>query len=217
MLSLSSAINTRLRRGPGLDSVTSTSSAERRRGRATPQVVSAPRKCAFTAGFCRTMATRASLCNEGTMPAVTEVLILDARQPDPAGIARAAGILRAGGLVAFPTETVYGLGAHALDAEAVRRVFAAKGRPAEDPLIVHVHHVDALAALTTGVPDTATALASRFWPGPLTMVLHRAGVVPREVTAGLDTVAIRVPAHPIAHALMTASAVPIAAPSANLF
>jgi len=163
------------------------------------------------------MAPRASLCIEGTMPAVTEVLILDARQPDPVGIARAAGILRSGGLVAFPTETVYGLGAHALDADAVTRLFAAKGRPAEDPLIVHVHHVDALAALTTGVPDTATALASRFWPGPLTMVLQRSGVVPREVTAGLDTVAIRVPAHPIAHALITASAVPIAAPSANLF
>jgi L-threonylcarbamoyladenylate synthase len=163
------------------------------------------------------MAPRASLCIEGTMPAVTEVLILDARQPDPAGIARAAGILKAGGLVAFPTETVYGLGAHALDAGAVTRLFAAKGRPAADPLIVHVHHVDALAALTTGVPSTATALATRFWPGPLTMVLHRSGVVPGEVTAGLDTVAIRVPAHPIAHALITASAVPIAAPSANLF
>jgi L-threonylcarbamoyladenylate synthase len=163
------------------------------------------------------MARRASLCIEGTMPPVTEVLILDARQPDPVGIARAADILRAGGLVAFPTETVYGLGAHALDAAAVTRVFAAKGRPAEDPLIVHVHHIDALAALTAAVPDTATALASRFWPGPLTMVLQRSDVVPREVTAGLDTVAIRVPAHPIAHALMTAAAVPIAAPSANLF
>ena len=163
------------------------------------------------------MATRASLCIEGTMAPVTEVLILDARRPDPAGIARAAGILRAGGLVAFPTETVYGLGAYALDADAVTRVFAAKGRPAADPLIVHVHHIGALAALTTRVPDTATALASRFWPGPLTMVLHRSDVVPREVTAGLDTVAIRVPAHPIAHALITAAAVPIAAPSANLF
>jgi len=151
------------------------------------------------------------------MPAVTEVRILDARQPDPAGIAHAAGILRAGGLVAFPTETVYGLGVHALDADAVRRLFAAKGRPAEDPLIVHVPDVDALAALTTGVPGTASALASRFWPGPLTMVLHRSAAVPREVTAGLETVAIRVPAHPIAHALLVASAVPIAAPSANLF
>jgi L-threonylcarbamoyladenylate synthase len=151
------------------------------------------------------------------MPTVTEVLILDARRPDPAGIARAADILRAGGLVAFPTETVYGLGAHALDAGAVRRLFTAKGRPAEDPLIVHVHHVDAVAALTTGIPNMATALASRFWPGPLTMVLHRSGVVPREVTAGLETVAIRVPSHPIAHALIMAAAIPIAAPSANLF
>jgi L-threonylcarbamoyladenylate synthase len=106
---------------------------------------------------------------------------------------------------------------HALDADAVRRLFAAKGRPAEDPLIVHVPDVDALAALTRDVPGTASALASRFWPGPLTMVLHRSSAVPREVTAGLETVAIRVPAHPIAHALLVASAVPIAAPSANLF
>jgi L-threonylcarbamoyladenylate synthase len=151
------------------------------------------------------------------MATVTEVLILDASQPDPAGIARAAGILKGGGLVAFPTETVYGLGVHALDADAVAHLFTAKGRPANDPLIVHVHHFDALAALTAAVPDTARALASRFWPGPLTMVLQRSAVVPREVTAGLDTVAIRVPAHPIAHALITAAAIPIAAPSANLF
>ena len=117
--------------------------------------------------------------HQGTMPAVTDVMTLDARRPDAAGVARAAGILRAGGLVAFPTETVYGLGAHALDAKAVARLFAAKGRPAEDPLIVHVHEIDALAALTTGVPATARALASRFWPGPLTIVLHRSPVVPR--------------------------------------
>jgi L-threonylcarbamoyladenylate synthase len=151
------------------------------------------------------------------MPAVTDVLTLDPRRPDAAGVARAAAILKSGGLVAFPTETVYGLGAHAMDANAVGRLFAAKGRPAEDPLIVHVHDVDALAPLTTGVPGTATALASRFWPGPLTMVLHRSAVVPGEVTAGLGTVAIRVPAHRIAHALLKVAAVPIAAPSANLF
>jgi L-threonylcarbamoyladenylate synthase len=151
------------------------------------------------------------------MRAVTNVLTLDARSPDAAGIAHAAGILRAGGLVAFPTETVYGLGAHALDSKAVARLFAAKGRPAEDPLIVHVHDSSALDALTTGIPRTASALASRFWPGPLTMVLQRSAKVPDAVTAGLGTVAIRVPAHPIAHALIKASAVPIAAPSANLF
>lgn len=148
---------------------------------------------------------------------MTELLTLDARAPDPAGIARAADVLRAGGLVAFPTETVYGLGAHALDPAAVRRIFAAKDRPAEDPLIVHVHSATALATLSADVPPFASALAERFWPGPLTMVVRRAAVVPKEVTAGLDTVAIRVPAHPIAHALISAAGIPVAAPSANLF
>jgi L-threonylcarbamoyladenylate synthase len=148
---------------------------------------------------------------------VTAVLTLDARQPDPSAIARAAAILRAGGLVAFPTETVYGLGAHALDAAAVRRVFEAKGRPAEDPLIVHVHDVRAIGDLTDAIPAALDSLASRFWPGPLTMVMRRSNAVPREVTAGLDTVAIRVPAHPIARALIEAAGIPVAAPSANLF
>ena len=148
---------------------------------------------------------------------MTDVLTLDARRPDPAGIDRAASLLRAGGLVAFPTETVYGLGAHALDTRAVRRIFAAKGRPAEDPLIVHVHDVSEIRRLTAEVPDAAAALASRFWPGPLTMVMRRSELVPAEVTAGLDTVALRVPAHPIAHALIAAAGIPIAAPSANLF
>lgn len=148
---------------------------------------------------------------------MTEVLTLDARRPDPAGIARAAALLREGRLVAFPTETVYGLGAHALDAGAVQRLFSAKGRPADDPLIVHVHDVREIDRLTAEVPDSARALASRFWPGPLTMVMRRSATVPREVTAGLDTVAIRVPAHPVAQALIAAAAIPIAAPSANLF
>ncbi len=112
------------------------------------------------------------------MPPVTEVLRLDLRHPDPAGIARAAAILRAGGLVAFPTETVYGLGAHALDAAAVRRVFDAKGRPAEDPLIVHVHDVGAIGDLVDAIPAALSGLASRFWPGPLTMVLRRSMAVP---------------------------------------
>ena len=148
---------------------------------------------------------------------MTDVLVLDARRPDPAGIARAAALLRAGALVAFPTETVYGLGAHALDVEAVRRIFAAKGRPADDPLIVHVHDDRQLRQLAADIPPAVAALASRFWPGPLTIVLPRSERVPREVTAGLDTVAIRVPAHPIAHALIAAAAIPVAAPSANLF
>lgn len=148
---------------------------------------------------------------------MTDVLTLDARRPDPAGIARAAALLRAGALVAFPTETVYGLGAHALDVEAVRRIFTAKGRPADDPLIVHVHDDSQLGQLAADVPPAVAALAARFWPGPLTIVLPRSERVPTEVTAGLDTVAIRVPAHPIAHALIAAAAIPVAAPSANLF
>ena len=148
---------------------------------------------------------------------MTDVLTLDPRRPDPAGIARAAAILRAGGLVVFPTETVYGLGAHALDPVAIERVFSAKGRPAEDPLIVHVHDVNQIGPLTVDVPPAVASLAARFWPGPLTLVLHRSSAVPTLVTAGLGTVAIRVPAHPIAHALIKAAAVPIAAPSANLF
>ena len=150
-------------------------------------------------------------------PSVTDVLVLDPAHPAPGGIARAADILRRGGLVAFPTETVYGLGADALNVAAVRRIFEAKGRPAEDPLIVHVHDIHALRALTDDRPDTVDALASRFWPGPLTMVLRRSRLVPPEVTAGLETVAVRIPAHPIALALIAAAAIPVAAPSANLF
>jgi L-threonylcarbamoyladenylate synthase len=148
---------------------------------------------------------------------VTEVVRVDPESPDPAVIERAAGCLRAGGLVAFPTETVYGLGVHALDRAAVRRVFDAKQRPSTDPLIVHVGSVEQLSSLASSVPESARALGSRFWPGPLTLVLPRSEAVPDEVTAGLDTVAVRVPSHPIARALIAAAAVPVAAPSANLF
>ena len=148
---------------------------------------------------------------------MTDVLEIDPEHPAPERIARAADILRSGGLVAFPTETVYGLGAHALNVAAVRRIFTAKGRPAEDPLIVHVHDIHALDTLTKDRPAAVNALAARFWPGPLTMVLRRSKSVPPEVTAGLETVAIRIPAHPIAFALISAAAVPVAAPSANLF
>lgn len=149
--------------------------------------------------------------------AVTEVLTLDPDHPASTGIEHAATILRRGGLVAFPTETVYGLGAHALNPSAVRRIFEAKGRPAADPLIVHIHDIHALGDLTQDPPEVVNALASRFWPGPLTMVVRRSRAVPPEVTAGLDTVAVRIPAHPIAHALIAAAAIPVAAPSANLF
>ncbi len=126
-------------------------------------------------------------------------------------------MLRRGGLGAFPTETVYGLGAHALDPAAVRRVFEAKGRPSFDPLIVHLSESAGLDDVAASVPPLARELAARFWPGPLTLVLPKQPRVPPEVTAGLDTVAVRVPAHPVARALLRAAAIPIAAPSANQF
>ena len=148
---------------------------------------------------------------------MTEVVRVDRDRPHPPDIARAADCLRRGGLVAFPTETVYGLGVHALDRDAVRRLFAAKGRPADDPLIVHVAEFADVARLAESVPDAAAVLAARFWPGPLTLVLPRGASVPLEVTAGLETVAIRIPAHPVARALLSAATIPIAAPSANLF
>ena len=148
---------------------------------------------------------------------MTDVMRVDAARPDEALIRAAAERLRHGGLVAFPTETVYGLGVHALDAEAVRRLFAAKERPANDPLIVHVASLSALEPLVSRVPASAPALGARFWPGPLTLVMPRADRVPLEVTAGRETVAVRIPAHPVARALLAAAGVPVAAPSANLF
>ena len=148
---------------------------------------------------------------------MTEVVRVDPARPNQEDILRAADCLRRGGLVAFPTETVYGLGAHALDRAAVLRLFEAKGRPANDPLIVHISAFDQVAALVVALPEAAAPLAARFWPGPLTLVMRRAPSVPLEVTAGLDTVALRVPAHPVARALLLAASFPVAAPSANLF
>jgi L-threonylcarbamoyladenylate synthase len=124
-------------------------------------------------------------------------------------------VLRGGGLVAFPTETVYGLGADALSEAAVRKIFAAKGRPADNPLIVHVAGVDQVAALVRAVPAVAAALMAKFWPGPLTLVFERSAAVPDVTTAGQATVGVRVPAHPAALALLRACGRPLAAPSAN--
>lgn len=132
-------------------------------------------------------------------------------------ICRAAELIRAGKLVAFPTETVYGLGANALDASAVRRIFEAKGRPASSPLIVHVNSPQMAKALASDWPESARVLAEWYWPGPLTIVVRKAVAIPAEVTAGLDTVGLRMPAHPMALELITEAGVPIAAPSANLF
>lgn len=143
------------------------------------------------------------------------LLPVDPARPDAAALAPAAETLRRGGLVAFPTETVYGLGAHALDPAAVARIYAAKGRPGYNPLIVHVADANAARALTSAWPAEAEALAAAFWPGPLTLVLPKDTRVPHSVTAGLPSVALRVPAHPVAHALLRAAGVPVAAPSAN--
>jgi L-threonylcarbamoyladenylate synthase len=168
------------------------------------------------AGFAPTDVT-CSTSKTPVPPVVTEVLTVDPREPDPTVIARAAACLRAGGLVAFPTETVYGLGAHALDVIALRRIFDAKGRPSQDPLIVHVGDFGQILALVSRLPLGAIELGARFWPGPLTLVMPRSTAVPNEVTAGLETVAVRIPSHAVARALLAAARVPIAAPSANLF
>ena len=138
-------------------------------------------------------------------------------EPDEAAIAAGAKALAASRLVAFPTETVYGLGANALDPDAVAAIFAAKGRPTDHPLICHVASADALAPLVAEVTPAARALASAFWPGPLTLVMPRSRAVPDAVTGGRDTVAVRVPAHPVALSLLRAFDGPVAAPSANRF
>lgn len=148
---------------------------------------------------------------------VARVLRVNPRRPEPDHLALAGACLRAGGLVAFPTETVYGLGANALDAAAAARIFAAKGRPATDPLIVHLQDAGQLVEVAAEVPELARALAAAFWPGPLTLVVPRGPRLPDVVAAGGPTVAVRIPSHPVALALLAAAGVPIAAPSANRF
>lgn len=128
----------------------------------------------------------------------------------------AADVIRNGGLVAFPTETVYGLGANAFDETAVKRIFEAKGRPSDNPLIVHIADKDKVRELAAVIPPVSVMLMDAFWPGPLTLVMHKSPAVPPVITAGLDTVAIRMPVHPIALALIKACGLPVAAPSANI-
>lgn len=148
----------------------------------------------------------------------TRVLKVHPWRPEPEVVEAAARVLRGGGLVAFPTETVYGLGADALDAEAVQRIFEAKARPADDPVIVHVCEAGAeVDRVAVDVSDEARRLMQRFWPGPLTLVLKRGPRVPTVVTAGGDTVAVRCPDHPLARALIRAAGTPLGAPSANRF
>ncbi len=136
---------------------------------------------------------------------------------EPSEISRAAALIRSGELVAFPTETVYGLGANALDAAAVAKIYSAKGRPADSPLIVHVDSIEMARGLVRDWPNSADLLARRFWPGPLTLVLLKQPQIPHSVTAGLGTVGIRMPDNAIALALIREAGVPIAAPSANRF
>lgn len=131
-------------------------------------------------------------------------------------IKTAGEILKKGGLVAIPTETVYGLAANALDGAAAASIFAAKGRPMDNPLIVHISHLHQWVELVEEIPPAATQLAQAFWPGPLTIILPKSRLIPDEVSAGLSTVAVRFPSHPVARAVIDAAGVPLAAPSANL-
>ena len=141
--------------------------------------------------------------------------VIAASRQEEAGTTLGANLIRNGELVAFPTETVYGLGANGLDGEAVNRIFEAKGRPNDNPLILHISKKSDLKKLWAHVPDRAYPLIETFWPGPLTLIFHKADIVPYEVTAGLETVAVRMPSDKTARALIFKSGVPIAAPSAN--
>lgn len=145
----------------------------------------------------------------------TQLEIIDPIRPEEEVIRRAANLIKEGELVAFPTETVYGLGADALRPEASAKIYAAKGRPSDNPLIVHIADVSDLYQIADPVPEEALRLAERFWPGPLTMILQKKDCVPAQTTGGLATVAIRFPSHPVANALIKASGCLIAAPSAN--
>lgn len=146
----------------------------------------------------------------------TKIIQLDEEHIDQAAMAEAGRVICAGGLVAFPTETVYGLGGDALNAASSGRIYAAKGRPSDNPLIVHIADMDGLEKITAQVPEIALRLAERFWPGPLTMIFKKADCVPYATTGGLDTVAVRMPSNKIARELIRTSGRYIAAPSANL-
>ncbi|MBR3069108.1 MAG: L-threonylcarbamoyladenylate synthase, partial [Lachnospiraceae bacterium] len=135
----------------------------------------------------------------------TEILKIDKNAVDEEKIARAGRILQNGGLVAFPTETVYGLGGNALLPDASRKIYAAKGRPSDNPLIVHIADMEHLRPIVTEVPQSAIRLAEVYWPGPLTMIFNKTDLVPYETSGGLDTVAVRMPSHPVAAALIRAA------------
>lgn len=145
----------------------------------------------------------------------TIVSKIENRQLNSDIIRKAGDILQKGGLVAFPTETVYGLGADALNENAAKKIYAAKGRPSDNPLIVHITHMEALEKIAVDIPETARIVAEKYWPGPLTMIFNKSGIVPYGTTGGLDTVAVRMPSHEVARAVIKAGGGYIAAPSAN--
>lgn len=145
----------------------------------------------------------------------TEIVIIEEENIDREAITRAGKIIKAGGLVALPTETVYGIGGDALNASSSEKIYAAKGRPSDNPLIVHITRIDALSFLVKEIPETAYKLADKFWPGPLTMIFHKSDHVPKRTTGGLETVAVRMPSNKVAGALIEAAGGYIAAPSAN--
>lgn len=146
----------------------------------------------------------------------TIILKLYGDESDNEKLKQGARALKEGKLVVFPTETVYGLGANGLDAQAAHKIYEAKGRPSDNPLILHISNKEQLLPLVSNIPSLAQKLMEKFWPGPLTMIFEKSSIVPKEVTGGLDTVAIRMPSHPIACRLIEESKLPIAAPSANL-
>ncbi len=145
----------------------------------------------------------------------TKVIRVYERNVDDKQLEEAGKIIKEGGLVAFPTETVYGLGGDALNPESARKIYAAKGRPSDNPLIVHIADIEALPAIVDNIPEAAKRLADIFWPGPLTMIFEKSKRVPYETTGGLDTVAVRMPAHKVALAFIRAAGGYVAAPSAN--
>lgn len=145
----------------------------------------------------------------------TKIIRVNSKKPERTIIKNAAIIIKNGGLVAFPTETVYGLGANAFNASAVMKIFKAKGRPADNPLIVHISDEQMLKSVVREIPEKAVPLMKKFWPGPLTIVFGKKKQIPNVVTAGGNTVAVRIPSHPVALALIREAGIPIAAPSAN--